>query len=149
MERKEQFDYLGYTLTKCEWNRISNQFADKIRVGIDNINLNTESREFSISYKFEFIKNNDNVSMMNYQAWFKLIDENLFKSFSDLVSNPTDSLSEDISNCLLNMVHLSFPFIRQALFNMTNDLRGAINIPLTDSIQLLRGGVEFSRINSN
>ena len=146
MVPKESFTYLGYTLTKCDWKRESNDFSDKIRVGIENINLNSKSNEFSISYKFDFLKGKDIISHITFQSWFRLHDEDLINAFNKLVSNPLEKMPDILSNSLLMMVHLSFPFIRQSLFSMTNDLRGAINIPITDSVKLLNGGVEFNRL---
>ena len=149
MLRKELFEYLGYTLLHANWNRDSNNFYDSIKVFVENVNLNSDISECSLTYNFSFFKNDCMVSEIKYKSWFRLNDEEARHDLTHLINQEISTPSQYLKDTLLMMIHISFPFVRQAIFNTTNDLWNPVNIPLTDSRSLLDGGVEFNSTSSS
>lgn len=143
--------FLGYFLSSCNMKRQVRILPKKISVKITNFNLNELTKQFSLLYEINLISDSEEVSTVSYEAYFYCDNDRLCAEFKKLVGeNGTTVFSQDseLKKAITSMVQLSFPYIRQALSSMTNDIGGSITMPIIDSRVLITSGLEFNRIDN-
>ena len=137
--------YLGCWLSKCDLNRSPDDDIIKINVSILNLNLNKNTNQFTVTYQFQLISKSENKSVVQYICLFDVNNKPFFDNFIKKIEDDTTELTEENKSLILLMLRTSFPYIRQALFSLTNDLCTPINLPISDVKDLLDNGLEFTR----
>lgn len=143
--------FLGYLLSSCSMKRQAGVLPKKIIVNVANFNLNEEAKQFRLSYEIHLIGDSNEDSVVVYDAYFYCGSDQLRSEFKKIVEGgmkvfPKGSL---LKEAITSMIQLSFPYIRQALTNMTNDIGGSITIPMIDSRELIENGLEFNRLEKS
>ena len=140
--------FLGYCLSSCQMKRRVAALPKKISVNVTNFNLNEPTKQFSLAYEINLTSDSEEVSTIFYEAYFYCSSDQIRNEFKKLVGNNGAKFSDgtELKEAITSMVQISFPYIRQALTNMTNDIGGAITIPIIDSRVLIESGLEFNRI---
>lgn len=143
--------FLGYLLSLCEMKRQVGVLPKKISVNVTNFNLNEPAKQFRLSYEINLISDNNDESKFVYDAYFYCGNDQLRNEFKKMVDDGKKRFSEDslLKKAITSMIQLSFPYVRQALTNMTNDIGGSITMPIIDSRELIENGLEFNRIENS
>lgn len=139
------FNYIGSYLHDGIQHRELNNIPETLKIVIGNIDLNTSEKQVTIMYNIDLLNNDEMVSHYSFFSLFHIEDETFTNSFLNTLHSEQKVFDELCSNVLIAMIRFSFPFIRQMVQSMTNDIAGAILLPLIDASVLLQQGLEFKR----
>lgn len=139
-------EFLGYNMTKCSLNRKLGELPAKVIIKITNINMSSKTSKLNIDYLVDFVHEDSHISSFEYQTWFSVEDEQFKKCFVNESKKKNHSYSDEMNQDLKYLLQLSYPYIRESVFSITNDLSGAINMPTFDASVLFQTTAEFTRI---
>jgi len=139
------FNYIGSYLQDGVQHRELGNVPETLKISIGSIDLNTHERQMEITYNIELLNGDEIVSHYSFISLFRIVNEEFTDSFVKSVSSKPKAFDEFCTNMLVAMIRVSFPFIRQMIHSMTNDLAGAVLLPLIDVSVLLQQGLEFTR----
>ena len=121
------YQFIGYRLLKANFNRIQEGNIDYITIRNIQSELKNENTFILIVEILIKYENNESSTFV-FDSCFKIND---IKWFNELDGNLVNNL----------FISVIFPYIRQKIYEVTNDSRGGLQIPIVDlrNIDLTKG----------
>ena len=139
------FVYIGSYLQDGIQHRRPGELPEILKLSVSNLDYSTEQKHISITYNIDLLNNNELASHYSFVSIFQINDLEFENAFLTTINSETKVFDDYSSNILVAMIRFSFPFIRQMVQSMTNDIAGAVLLPLIDASALLQQGLEFQR----
>ena len=125
---KPIIDYLGYSLSKCDYvRRPESGNAKKLFIIVNDISID-ENNIASMITKVELTFKNEDICKFDYLSKFAINDLAWY-----------EKANSDFNNLgISNLFSIAFPYIRASISSITNDSLGSIFLPV---INVMNGDV--------
>ncbi len=126
------YEFLGYKLISSIYSRKKYTLIEYFSIKTNSSLFDEEKSIYKVNIELIIKFYEDELSSFNFLAEFKINDLDWKKQ---LDNNVLDSL----------FVSVVFPYIREKIYALTNDSRGAVNLPIIDLRNIvLSKGVKLS-----
>lgn len=131
------YEIINYQLVNVVYNRLSNGFPETMKLFLKASDFNEEQQIYTIYPVLEIKFKESEPSIFQFQSSYRI---NQIEWMNSINRNQLDAI----------LFASIFPFIRSTVHHITDDYRGAINLPIMDLRMVnFQTGITFNITNKN